>query len=171
MNWKPTNYEGYEVSDTGLVRSCGKNKHDKILKPSINHKGYEVVYPSDSNKNGYKTSCQVHRLVAEAFIPNSDNKPQVNHIDANKRNNHVNNLEWCTNLENHEHKLENNLVPESHIPKRIGKFDDNGNLVETYESLYKAAVSLGLEGKRGYEISRCAKGLRKTFKGFVWKYV
>jgi hypothetical protein len=169
--WKTTENEGYEVSDTGKIRSVGKNKHNKILKPTLNKKGYEVVYTSNINKHGYKETKLLHRLVAEAFIPNPENKPQVNHKDGNKTNNKVSNLEWVTNLENHIHKLENNLVPESHVPKRIGKFNNEGNLINTYDSLYQAAISLGLKGKRGYEISRCAKGLRKTFKGFAWKYV
>ena len=168
MNWKPTSFQGYEVSDTGLVRSAGKEKHNKVLKPTVNHKGYEVVYPSDSNKTGYKTSCQVHRLVAESFIPNPENKPQVNHKDTNKRNNHVDNLEWATNLENHEHKLANNLVPETHMPKRIGMFTQNGELLKTFDSIYAAGKYCN---STQYSVSRAVNGLRKTFKGFVWRYV
>jgi hypothetical protein len=168
MNWKPTQFQGYEVSDTGLVRSYGKNKHNKILKVTINHKGYEVVYPSDINKQGYKTSCQVHRLVAQAFIPNPENKEQVNHKDGNKHNNHVSNLEWATNLENHEHKLAHHLEPSTHSPKRVGKFDLEGNLLETFDSIYAAGHSVG---SNQYNVSRAVNGLRKTFKGFVWKYV
>lgn len=165
MNWKPTKYIGYEVSDTGLVKSVGDNKHNKILKPTINHKGYEVVYPSMEYG---KVSCQVHRLVAEAFIANPEDKPQVNHKDCNKRNNYIDNLEWATNLENHEHKLENGLVPDSHAPKQVGKYDKEGNLLETFSSIYSAAQSVGATQ---YGVSRVVNGLRKTCKGFIWKYI
>jgi hypothetical protein len=168
MNWNLTYIQGYKISDTGLVKSYGKNKHEKILKPNLNHKGYEVVHLSNPNKEGYKTSCMVHRLVAEAFIPNPENKPQVNHIDGNKLNNNMKNLEWCTNLENHEHKLKNNLYPETHKPKRVGKFDSEGNLLETFDSIYSAAKSVE---STQYNVSRAVNGLRKTFKGFVWQYV
>jgi hypothetical protein len=165
MNWKPTKYEGYEVSDTGLVRSVGENKHNKILKPTINHKGYEVIYPS---MDYGKVSCQVHRLVAEAFIPNPDNKPQVNHIDGDKKCNYVWNLEWATNLENHIHKLENGLVPESHAPKRVGQYDKDDNLIATFDSIYEAGKSIN---SNQYGVSRVVNGLRKTHKGFIWKYL
>jgi hypothetical protein len=163
MNWKPTEYKEYYVSDKGIVRRRGR-----FLLPSINKKGYEVVYPSNRNKEGYKTSVLVHRLVAEAFIPNPENKPQVNHKDGNKRNNCADNLEWVTNLENHNHKLEKGLVPDTHIPKQVGKFDKDGNLLDTFDSIYSAAKSVGAEQ---YMVSRVVNGLRKTYKGFVWKYV
>ena len=164
MEWKPTNYNGYKVSNTGLV----KGKYGKILKPTISHKGYEVVYPSNPEKEGYKTSCQVHRLVAEAFIPNPENKPQVNHKDGNKRNNNCWNLEWVTNLENHEHKLANSLVPETHKPKRVGQFTKDGELVAEFNSIYSAAQSVG---GRQYDVSRAVNGLRKTYKKFIWKFI
>lgn len=166
--WKPTEFKGYEVSNTGLVRSVGKGKHNKVLKPIVSHKGYEVIHPSDPKKKGYKTSCQVHRLVAEAFIPNPEGKPQVNHKDGVKRNNHVDNLEWATNQENHEHKLENNLTPATHFPKRVGQFSQDGTLLATYDSIYAAGQAVG---SNQYGVSRVVNGLRKTHKGYVWKYV
>jgi hypothetical protein len=148
---------------------CGnKNKHNKILKPSINKKGYEVVYPSSNGTEGYKTSVMVHRLVAEAFILNPDNKPQVNHKDTDKRNNNVDNLEWVTNLENHEHKLANNLVPETHVPKRIGQYTPAGLLIAEYPSIYAAAKAMNTSQ---YNVSRAVNGIRKKYNGFVWKYV
>jgi hypothetical protein len=168
MNWKPTKYNGYEVSNTGLVKSVGNHKHNKILKPTLNNKGYEVVYPSSPDNYGYKISCQVHRLVGEAFIPNPENKPQINHKDGNKRNNNDWNLEWVTNLENHEHKIEHGLIPDTHKPKRIGQYDKEGNLIATFDSIYAGAQSVDTTQ---YVISRAVNGLRKTAKGYIWKYI
>lgn len=176
--WKATKFKGYSVSNEGRMkaeardvdRKGGGVMHfkERVLKPTINRKGYEVVYPSSTGINGYKTSVLIHRLVAEAFIPNPNNLPQVNHKDGKKQNNHVDNLEWCTNLENHIHKLEHNLYPSTHMPKRVGKFDKDDTLLETFDSIYAAAHSVGSDQ---YMVSRVVNGLRPNHKGFVWKYV
>lgn len=173
--WKPTKYKGYEVSNKGRVKAKARqvkykdgriaNFQERILKHTINPKGYAVVYPSI---NGKKYSCLVHRLVAEAFIPNKDNKPQINHKDGIKTNNNVDNLEWVTNLENHQHKLENKLIPSTHMPKRVGKFDTEGNLLETFDSIYAAAKSVNASQ---WQVSRVVNGKRKTFRGYAWHYV
>ena len=105
-------YENYLVSDRGRVYS---EKNKKFLKPQKNRCGYLTV---TLYKNGISKICTKHRLVALAFIPNPDKKPQVNHIDGIKTNNHVENLEWCTNSENKLHSnklgLETNLKGEEH---------------------------------------------------------
>ena len=144
------------------------NFKERILKPNVNYKGYLVVYPSFKTKKGYKTTALVHRLVAEAFIPNPENKPQVNHKDGNKTNNSVDNLEWVTNEENHLHSIENNLRPSTHMPKRVKQLTLDGELVSIYDSLYQAAKSVGTSS---YNISRVAKGFRKSCKGYLWHYV
>lgn len=98
-SWKIIeNYTDYQISNYGNVKSLKFNK-ERILKPQ-NYKGYLNVYLL-LNKNLKWYS--VHRLVANAFITNPDNKPQVNHIDGDKLNNYVNNLEWVTCSENHKH--------------------------------------------------------------------
>lgn len=87
-------YEGlYQVSSLGRVKSLRKN----IIMKFITRSGY---YNLVLRKNGQRKSKQVHRLVAEAFIPNPDNLPIVNHIDYNRKNNKVENLEWCTQKQN-----------------------------------------------------------------------
>lgn len=112
--WKPIKgYEGlYEVSNLGRVKSLDrfvnasiKNqkqvlKQGKILKPYKDIRGYLKVSLSKENKRTIKF---VHRLVSEAFIPNINNLSQVNHIDGNKVNNHIENLEWCSCKENINH--------------------------------------------------------------------
>lgn len=106
----------YMVSDNGMVKSLPRlcNTHhslkmvrkEKFLKVYEHPSGYNVV-TLIVEKN--RKLCAVHRLVGMAFIPNPGNKPQINHIDCNRRNNHVSNLEWCTNGENQRHAVANGL--------------------------------------------------------------
>jgi len=98
-------YEGfYSVSNTGRI----KNKHERILKPIKSKRGYLHI---GLHKKNHFVFRRIHRLVAEAFIPNYENKPQINHLDGNKENNYTYNLEWCTNDENMQHRVK-------YLPKR-----------------------------------------------------
>lgn len=99
--WKQIGDTDYLVSNLGRVYS---NKSNKILRTQTHRNGYVTVWIS--TKDGNKTPT-LHRLVAEAFVPNPSNKPQVNHIDGNKQNNCASNLEWVTQSENtiHAYKL------------------------------------------------------------------
>ena len=103
--WKNViGYEGlYEVSNIGNVRNVRRNT---LLKLSKTNYGYIQVY---LYKNGIRTGLKVHRLVAQAFIPNPDNLPQINHLDEDKTNNRVDNLEWCSHKYNvnYGHRTEN----------------------------------------------------------------
>lgn len=93
-------YEGlYQVTEDGRVFS---NKSNKWLHPIVTHSG---VLKVSIRVNGKKCLVAIHRLVAEAFIPNDENKPQVDHIDGDKQNNSKNNLRWCTNSENQNYRL------------------------------------------------------------------
>ena len=117
--WKDIEgYEGYyQVSNMGSVQSLNRtctNKNNKImtfkgkiLKPQNDRCGYLCVLLS---LNGIKRNFKIHRLVAQAFIDNSNNKPCVNHKDGNKTNNMVYNLEWCTQQENIAHAIQNTLM-------------------------------------------------------------
>jgi hypothetical protein len=111
--WKDIKgYEGlYQVSNNARVKSVARfngkmTVYEKIKKQSTGSSGYLFVmlYKENIGKNN-----SVHRLVAEAFIPNPDNKPQVNHIDGNKKNNQICNLEWCTRKENTQHAIRTGL--------------------------------------------------------------
>ena len=117
--WKPiSGYEGiYEVSSLGRVRSLDrvvvdyrgieKSVGGKILKPGVTNKGYYIVSLNSVDK---RHTLTVHRLVANAFVPNLDNKPQVNHINGIKTDNRICNLEWLTNEENMKHAINNGLA-------------------------------------------------------------
>jgi hypothetical protein len=96
----------YQESNFGRSRRCYKNGKIKILKPWINRQGYLIV---DLCKNGKSKHFHVHRLVAQTFIPNPENKPEPNHEDGNKFNNHVSNLKWVTKSENIQHAMDNGL--------------------------------------------------------------
>lgn len=90
-------------------------RQEKIIKPCVNQRGYFRVDMRSTDRKLGRTEV-VHRLVAQAFIPNPLNLPQVNHKDGNKQNNHVDNLEWCTNLHNHRHARINGLYPDLSNP-------------------------------------------------------
>lgn len=101
--WKPiANFENYEISNYGRVKSLNYNhaNQERILVPEVTKKGYLRICLS---KNNIKYKFRIHRLVAEAFIPNPDNLPQVNHKDEDKINNCVYNLEWCDNKYNNNY--------------------------------------------------------------------
>lgn len=95
----------YSVSNYGDVKN---NRTGKLMKPRKNEKGYLHI---GLTTNGKQKNMRVHRLVAQAFIPNPENKPQVNHIDFDKENNCVNNLEWVTNKENTQYSICNRIFP------------------------------------------------------------
>lgn len=172
--WKPiVGYEGlYEVSSMGRVKSLKRLRtKERIIAQFINHRGYARVTLWKENK---QRKFSVHRLVASAFIPNPEEKPQVNHIDENKLNNNVCNLEWCTQLENHNHGTVNERISASLInnPKKskpVSAFDDDGILIHTYPSIYEASRQMGVCAS---SITSCIKG-RNRMKhccGLVWKF-
>lgn len=102
-------FEIYDVSENGIVVNT---KTNKVLKPYVSKRGYYRVklYTVEHSAKMF----QVHRLVAQAFIPNPNNLPEVNHIDGNKLNNCVDNLEWCTAKDNTKHAYENGLRVNCH---------------------------------------------------------
>ena len=161
--WKDIIYEkDYQISNLGRIKSFKWGK-ERILKPSLSKKGYLNVI---LNRKNYL----VHRLVAEAFLPNPDNLPCVNHKDEDKSNNIVNNLEWCDVKYNQNYGTRNT---------RIGKSNTNGKLSKpvlqyTLDGQFVKEWSSTMECKRnGYNqshIIECCRKNRKTHKGFKWGY-
>ena len=128
-------YDNYEISTYGRIRS---KKLNIIMKTHNNHRGYEQIC---LRQNGSRHSCKVHRLVAETFIPNPDNLPQVNHIDGDKWNNNIDNLEWCTEQQNIQHAIQNGLMQPINRNKRQVIDTNTG---EIYDSICAAAKAIGM---------------------------
>ena len=170
--WKEiAGYEGlYEVSDQGRVKSLKFGK-EKILKPVKNPRGYLQV---NLCKDGHVKRSTVHRLVAEAFIPNTQGLETVNHKDEVKSNNAVSNLEWMSQKDNCNYGTRNKRVAEAQInhPKKskvVQMFDKStGELLATFPSTHEAARVT--EIKRA-SISHCCTGISKSAGGYVWKYL
>lgn len=173
--WKNIkDYEGlYQVSNFGNVRRIGNYKNQysewksfKKLKLS-NRKGYlyAVLY-----KNGISTHFLVHRLVAETFINNCDNSNEVNHLDGNKQNNNINNLEWCSHSKNilHAYKTglhKTNYIHGNNLPRQVIQYDLNGNFIKKWKSISEAEKILNIR-----HISECCRNIRKKSHNFIWRY-
>lgn len=152
-------YEGlYQVSNFGRVKS-NKFGKERILKPFTNSTGYLLV---SLCKDGKVKAFTVHRLVAEAFIDNPDNLPQVNHRDENKLNNNVDNLEWCTN----EYNINYGTRTER-CSKPVLQYTLDGEFVREWPSIMEAARNGYYQG----HVVACCQGKRKAHKGFIWKYL
>jgi hypothetical protein len=145
--WKPIEgFEGlYEISNWGRVKSLHQGK-EMILISCLNEHGYPRI---SLNKNSIRKTFLVHRLVALHFIPNPEEKKEVNHIDCNKQNPHVSNLEWTTQSENQKHAyannchektikklLKNNQNPEFRIKKREACIRSCSKIVTWYHEIY-----------------------------------
>lgn len=168
-------FEGlYQVSNKGRVLSTGTsrapegtgnyNRERKFLKQYTNNKGYMMVHLYKRGKDFQKL---VHRLVAEAFIPNDKKFKIVNHKDENPKNNNVSNLEWCTQKYNMNY---------GSAPRRIGiangravvQKDKDGNVINVFDSAKEAQRKLGISNGC---INECCQKKRKTAGGYVWDFV
>lgn len=181
--WKDIKgYEGlYQVSNLGRIKSLERyvknhdamQYHEEKIKLATERKrndgkqGYLALQLYRDNK---AKNCYVHRLVAEAFIPNPESKPTVNHINGDKHDNRAENLEWATYSENNIHAYVTGLNDETHrrnckgsMP--VAQYDRDMNLINIYPSLREAERQTGVD-------CRCISiGIRKGWKygGFIWK--
>ena len=158
-------FEKYVVTTDGDVFRVYKT-HLRKLKPLVKKCGYAYVTLVDS-EGGLKYK-RVHRLVAEAFIPNPDNLPTVNHLNEVKTDNRVSNLEWCTYKDNANYGNRNAKVGEGHSKAVLMIHPRTGQIVGSYKSMTTAAERIG--GANVGHISACCRGSRKTSGGYCWKY-
>lgn len=173
--WKPVvGYEGlYEVSDLGRVKKVArtitkadgtiKKVDERILKPSDSN-GYQIV---GLYRNGVSNPNWVHRLVAQAFIPNPNKLPEVNHKDEIRTNNKLDNLEWISHRDNSNYGKHNERISKSKC-KPILQLDlKTGFIIAYYPSVKEAGSSTGIY----YDtITKAARGIIKTAGGYKWKY-
>ena len=182
-------FPDYLVTNKGRVLSLKDNngkRRIKDLKPGKTKDGYYYVNLYKNGKQYHKT---VHRLVAQAFIPNPENKPQVNHIDEDKINNHALNLEWLTCKENNNHGTHNERVSKTNTGKKLSEetktkmskskkglnhpraksviaFKINGCEIKYYKYISECEN----DGFHHSGISECCKGKLKSYKGYKWHY-
>ena len=156
--WKPIEgYNGdYLISNHGRVRSLKCHK-DRLMPLTKQRKGYYYVMLWDSNEQ--KATCRrVNRLVAQAFIPNPDNLPEVNHIDGNKANNHVSNLEWCTRSHNVKHSFDTGLKQPHYLTDEEREHLRVINTGKVLSNEHKAKISTTLKGRPRPDVSARQKG-------------
>ena len=185
--WKTAVYDGelyeglYKVSNWGRILSLDYNHTGKpgLMNPFDNGRGYLRVGLS---KNGETKKCLVHRLVAQTFIPNPENLPEVNHKDEDKTNNFVflnedgsinkekSNLEWKTHRDNINHGTHNERMRKTltngKLSKRVLQLSLSGELIREWESTREC-------GRNGFDqsaVAACCRGELKQYKGFLWMY-
>ena len=170
--WKPIpGYEGlYEVSSYGRVKSIATQKTyldgfrstpQRIMKPHVINGGYLQLMLTHSH---IRKAHLVHRLVAESFIENPQKFPQVNHIDGDKLNNRVENLEWCTAKENMAHSVLYGIRTDT---KPVVMLTKSGELVRAFPSIHEAERQTKIWRSN---IKECLKHSHKSAGGYIWRY-
>ena len=185
--WKTVVYDGeiyeglYKVSNLGKILSLNYKNTGKpdLMNPSTNTDGYLKV---NLRKNGEMKTCLVHRLVAETFLENPENKPQVNHKDEDKTNNFVflnedgtvnkkkSNLEWKSPKDNCNHGTRNERIAKANTngkkSKKVLQLSLSGELIREWESTNEC----GRNGFNQSAVAKCCRGEKPQYKGFKWCY-
>ena len=175
-------YKGkYQIDENGNVKSLnyrGNTKTEKILKPMLRNSGYLYVDLYDFNGMSHKEN--IHRLVAEVFIPNPLKLPCVNHKDENKTNNNKDNLEWCTHKYNSNYGTNPQRLSESAKAKptwqkavekskiKVKQLTLNNELIKIWDSFADIAREFNIQNASN--IVACCKGKKKTSYGYKWSY-
>lgn len=183
--WKDVvGYEGlYQVSNLGRVKhlycvvithsGLTRTINERVVKPRLQKNGYLVV---DLYKNNKRKESLLHRVVLEAFLPNPDNLPFVNHKDSNRQNCKVENLEWCTASYNTKYSYGNNNRrdkmnwkhgKDNANSKAVYAIDKDGNTVFRFDCIMDAERETGILNSN---IVACLKGRHKTAGGYIWIY-
>lgn len=174
--WKDIEgFENYQISNLGRIKSKERIvsnfcrtyvKKEEILKTHVMKTGYLAIVLRDKEQK--KHLLKIHRLIAENFIPNPNNYTQVNHIDGNKTNSSIENLEWCTPSQNTRHAIKNGLRRKStnKNTKRIYKINPKTKGIEDiYESFVEASKSIG-NNSVGSIYAACAT--KRDYGGYFW---
>lgn len=179
------NYTGYSVCEDGTIYSHIRRYNQGWI---VDREYWKKIKPYTTNKGYLKVEIRsqgvfVHRLVALAFIPNPEKKPQINHISGDKTDNSVQNLEWATGQENHKHKMEHGLnvtkrgrehylygvTGKAHpTSKRVRQIDLQGNEIKVFDTVTEAATTLGVDYTG---ISKCCNGKTKSAFGYRWEFI
>lgn len=179
--WKDIKgFEGiYQISNMGRVKSFKADPNGRILSIKNSKGDYLNIVLCHGNK---RRSVKVHRLVAEAFIPNPDNKPEVNHKDGNKQNNRVGNLEWATRIENQRHALALNpnilkgMVQYNRYirPRTIQQFTMDGRFVAEYANSTEAEKATGVCQRNILQVANRDEykpgKTRRQAGGYIWRF-
>lgn len=166
-------YTAYKITKDGKVLTCFKPKTSKMsdswreLKQVYDKSsGYLLVTLCDGK--GRRQNKRVHRLLMETFVPNPNNYPQINHIDGNKLNNNLSNLEWCTASHNSKHAVTIGLCDERRKQQETPVLQLKDNiLIAEHTSLHEAGRTTGIAWQN---ISKVCRGLRKSAGKFQWRY-
>ena len=182
--WKDIpEYEGlYQASSLGNIRSIDRIIYDKNLKRSRNFKG-KILKQNIRNdgylfvnlsKNGINKVVKIHRIIAKTFIKNNNNYKCINHINGNKQDNNINNLEWCTYSHNIKEAYRLGLKKSISIKgeknkcsKIVNQYDLDNNFIKKWYCIKDASKKLKIKDSN---ISLCCKGKRNKAGGYIWKY-
>lgn len=177
--WKDIKgYEGlYQVSNEGRVKSLErivikKNRYGKysqfkhkckILKPQYDSDGYQII---SLCVNGVPKTYKIHRLVAKAFIPNPEDKPEIDHINGVKNENNAENLKWSSHIENTNNTITKTPKNREDQSKKVYQYTLEGKLV----AIWPSTRECGRQGFQQSNVQKCCVGENKTYNGYKWSY-
>ena len=185
-------WEGlYQVSNLGRVKSLatyhktlsGYTSKERIIKPHIGKRGYYVVVLYANNVSKHRP---IHRLVAEAFIPNNEHKRAIDHIDTNKLNNSIDNLRWCSDKENCNNPITIEKMRQNGLRlwkegafdnrnnthyRKVAQYTKDGEYIKTWDSIKEVEDALGIDASSISAVCLGTNPHRKTSGGFIWKHV